>query len=100
MAANRLLAAMVRKGGGQLLEAAIAKALPEERVAANADAAKTPKKSLLGGVASVVVMRVATRSVPGAIVVGGAVLAKTLYDRRHAKRAVRRGATGKDAPNT
>jgi len=98
MAGNRLLAAMVRKGGGQLLEAAIAKALPDERPAQGA--AEKPKKSLLGGVASVVAMRVATRSVPGAIVVGGAVLAKKLYDRRHAQRAVRSGAKGKDRPGT
>jgi len=32
-------------------------------------------------------VRVATRSVPGAIVVGGALIAKRLYDRRHADTA-------------
>ena len=37
------------------------------------------RNSLLGGIAT----RLATRSVPGAIIVGGALLAKTLYDRKH-----------------
>ena len=32
-------------------------------------------------------LRVATRSVPGAIVVGGALVAKSLYDRRRARAA-------------
>lgn len=33
------------------------------------------------------VAKIATRSVPGAIVVGGGMLAKTLYDRRRGRRA-------------
>jgi len=40
---------------------------------------------------------VATRSVPGAILVGGAVIAKKLYDRRHAGKAPRGSAPKKDA---
>lgn len=35
--------------------------------------------------------RVALRSVPGAIVVGGALVAKTLYDRRKARKTKRKG---------
>ncbi len=37
--------------------------------------------SLIGAIA----VRIATRSVPGALLVGGALLAKALYDRRKAK---------------
>ena len=33
------------------------------------------------------IARLATRSVPGAIVVGGGLLAKTLYDRKRSRRA-------------
>lgn len=84
MADNRLIAEIARRNGGKLLNAAIDTLLP-------VDAAKLPeskRKSLLGGVAGAVAMRVATRSVPGAIVVTGALIAKRLYDRRHAdKRA-------------
>ena len=80
MADNRLLSKIARTNGGKLLDAAIDTLLP-------VDATKlTAKKTLLGGVVGAVAARVATRSVPGAIVVGGAVLAKRLYDRRHAAR--------------
>jgi hypothetical protein len=79
MADNRLLRQIARSNGGKLLNAAIDTLLP-------VDAGKVPttKKTLLGGIAGAVVVRVATRSVPGAILVGGAMIAKRLYDRRHA----------------
>jgi hypothetical protein len=81
MADNRVIADIVRKGGGKLLNAAIDRLVP-------GDAAKSPaKKTLLGGLAGAAAVRVATRSVPGAILVGGAMLAKRLYDKRHAKDA-------------
>jgi hypothetical protein len=80
MADNRLIAQIARQNGGKLLNAAIDTLLP-------VDAAKAGRKGLLGGIAGAVAVRVATRSVPGAIVVGGAVIAKRLYDRRHAKGA-------------
>lgn len=81
MADNRLLAEIARKGGGKLLNRAVDKVLPVEV------AAKPARKSLLGRIAGAMVVRVASRSVPGAIVVGGSLLAKRLYDRRHAKRS-------------
>jgi hypothetical protein len=84
MADNRVIADIVRKGGTRLLDAAVDTLLP--------DAAKDqPKrrKTLLGGIAGTIATRIATRSVPGAIVMGGALLAKRLYDRRHAGQAPR-----------
>ena len=84
MADNRLLSRIARTNGGKLLDAAIDTLLP-------VDAAKlTAKKTLLGGLVGAVAVRVATRSVPGAIVVGGAVLAKRMFDRRQAARSVRK----------
>lgn len=68
MAANRILAEIARRGGGKLLN----RVLP----------ATGGKTSLLGGIAGTMAVRIATRSVPGAIVVGGALLAKKLHDRR------------------
>jgi len=44
------------------------------------------KRSLATKLAMAAATRIATRSVPGAIVVGGAMLAKTLYDRKHAQK--------------
>lgn len=43
---------------------------------------------------------VATRSVPGAIVVGGGLLAKTLYDRRRKRQKPQSPAAGPDAGQT
>lgn len=37
---------------------------------------------ILGAGIGFVATRIATRSIPGAVIVGGAILAKTLYDRR------------------
>ena len=71
MAAS-ILAKLARQHGGKLLNGAIGRALPEAGGTA----------SLLTGIAGAALVRIATRSVPGAIVVGGGLLAKTLYDRR------------------
>jgi hypothetical protein len=81
MADNRLLAEIARKGGGKLLNRAVDKVLPVEV------ATKPARKSLFGRIAGAMVVRMASRSVPGAIVVGGGLLAKRLYDRRHARRS-------------
>lgn len=43
--------------------------------------------SLTGSLVGTAIARVATRSVPGAIVVGGGLVAKALYDRRKARHA-------------
>lgn len=73
-----LLAKLVRMGGGKLLDRAVAQFLPPS--------AKTG--SALGkGLTGAALTKIATRSVPGAILVGGGVIAKMLYDRRHASRA-------------
>ena len=75
-----ILAKLARQHGGKLLDGAIGKALPDAG----------GKGSLLTGIAGAALVRIATRSVPGAIVVGGGLLAKTLYDRRREKRAAKR----------
>jgi len=49
---------------------------------------RTMMQSLVG----TAIARIATRSVPGAIIVGGGMLAKTLYDRRHRAIARAEGA--------
>jgi hypothetical protein len=80
VADNRILAKIARQNGGKLLGTAIDALLP-------VDATRSSRPGLLGGIAGAVAVRVATRSVPGAIVVGGAVIAKRLYDRKRAKGA-------------
>jgi hypothetical protein len=78
---DRLLARLARQGGSRLLNTAITKALPDKPDPADA------KRNIFAGIAGAIAMRVATRSVPGAIVVTSGLVAKTLYDRRKAKRA-------------
>ncbi|MBX9643248.1 MAG: hypothetical protein K2W91_03995 [Novosphingobium sp.] len=93
MADNRVLRQIARSNAGKLLDAAIDTVLP-----AGGDKAVPRKKTLLGGIAGAVAVRVATRSVPGAIVVGGAMIAKRLYDRKRARSAPK--ASEKAKPDT
>lgn len=83
-AADRILGTLVRKGGGKLIDTAVSRLLPDKPVP------KSPGSNMLRGVAGALAMRLATRSVPGAIVVASGALAKTLYDRRKARRAAPR----------
>jgi len=87
---SRIIAQIARKSGGKLLNQAVDTLLPGDQGG---------KPSLLKGLAGAALVRVATRSVPGAIVVGGGLLAKTLYDRRHARILAKPGkAKAKDQP--
>ena len=86
---NLLIADLALRGGGQLLRHAVertvlgAKFSPDK--ARNVIAGRSMFQTLLG----TAVARIATRSVPGAVLVGGGLLAKTLYDRRQDKRSAR-----------
>lgn len=91
---DRLLARLARQGGARLLDTAIAKTLPDTPEPTGA------KRNLLAGVAGALAMRVATRSIPGAIVVTSGLVAKKLYDRRKARRGKPEIAGQKDAPDT
>ncbi len=86
---DRLLARLARQGGGRLLNTAIDRVLPDT------PAEQKAKRSLFAGIAGALAMRVATRSVPGAIVVTSGLLAKKLYDRRKARKG-KAAATGQN----
>jgi len=72
-----LLAKIARIGGNRLLNQAV------DRIDA---AAPKIKPSVTGRLAGSALLRIASRSVPGAIVVTGGLIAKTLHDRRKTKR--------------
>ena len=72
--ATPLLARLIRLAGGKALDRAVARVLPAGKGA-----------GLAKGLTGAALARLATRSVPGALVIGGGLLAKMLYDRRHAK---------------
>jgi hypothetical protein len=90
-ATNLLLADLALRGGGQLLRRAVEYGLlgtaftPDK--AKNLIKGRSMGQTLIG----TAIARIATRSVPGALIVGGGLLAKTLYDRRHGKDASREG---------
>lgn len=90
MADNRLVRKIARQNGARLLDAAIDTLMPVDL-----EQLPAKKKTLLGGIAGAVAVRVATRSVPGAIVVGGAMIAKRLYDLRHAASKPKASEKGK-----
>ena len=96
--ASRIFARLARKGGGKLLDMAIARVFPEPvKPAATAQApdpsgpapkgamTTAPKGAMATAVAGAALTKIATRSIPGAIVAGGVLLAKRRYDRRHGK---------------
>lgn len=89
---NRLIAKIARTGGGKLLDKTAGKLFPS---VIGGDATK-PKSTIAGAIAGAAITRIATRSVPGAIAVGGGLLAKALYDRRRQARARRREAEAQE----
>lgn len=88
---DRLLARLVRQGGGTLLNRVVDKVLPDT------PSEEKAKRNLFAGIAGAVAMRVATRSVPGALVVTSGLVAKKLYDRRKAKQGKAK-PTGQNPP--
>lgn len=88
---NMILATVALRGGGMLVRRGIEKALLGRRYspekAKSIIKGRTMTQALLGTAAA----RVATTSVPGAIIVGGGLLAKTLYDRHKGSAAAIKG---------
>ncbi len=102
---NRIIAQIARRGGVKLLDLAVARLFPQNAVGkAKAAEAKAPspgkasKPSVTGMVAGATLASLARRSVPGAIILGGGILAKTLYDRRQARQAEARNGAEKTNP--
>lgn len=90
MVNNPLLARLARQGGGKLLDMAVGKLFGGAPAkVAGKDSGKVPGATIAGKAAKAAAAQMARRSVPAAIVIGGAVLAKHLYDKRRAKRAER-----------
>jgi hypothetical protein len=88
---NLVIADIVLRGGGRLLRNLV------ERNVLKTKYPPDTAKSLINGrgmaqtLIGTAVARIATRSVPGAILVGGGLLAKALYDRRKGPEAEAKG---------
>lgn len=89
---NLIIADVALRGGGRLLRHVVERTLlgvkyPPDK-ARDIVKGRGMTQTLLG----TAVARVATRSVPGALLVGGGLLAKTLYDRKRRGKAIAEGA--------
>ena len=86
---NLLIADLALRGGGQLLRHAVERTVLGAKFSPDKAKKVIAGRSMFQTLIGTAVARIATRSVPGAIVVGGGLLAKTLYDRRQGKRTAR-----------
>ncbi len=87
MVDNRILAKIAQQYGSKLLGGAVGKVLPVATVKS--------KKSLTGKLVGAVLLRIASTSVPGAIIVAGGIFAKHLHARKKARKAANAGDTTK-----
>ena len=89
-ATNVLIAEILVRSGGRLARRAMEKGLLKARFEREQAVAIVEGRGLSHSLVSTAVARVATRSVPGALLVSGGLLAKTLYDRSISRRKARR----------
>lgn len=83
---NLLIADIAIRGGGRLLRQVIERSLLGVRYTPEKARDIVKGRSMVQTLVGTAVARVATRSVPGALIVGGGMLAKTLYDRTRDRR--------------
>lgn len=88
---NLLITDLLLRGGGRLLKNVVERTV----LGASFTPAKAKKivkgRSMTQSLVGTALARIATRSVPGAIVVGGGVLAKALYERRRKAASAKKG---------
>lgn len=90
-ATNLLLADLALRGGGQLLRRAVEYGLLGKSYSPNKAKSLIKGRSMGQTLIGTAIARIATRSIPGALIVGGGLLAKTLYDRKRGAEAEKDG---------
>jgi hypothetical protein len=89
-ATNVLIAEIAVRSAGRLARRAMEKGLLKARFEPDQATAIIDGRGLAHSLVSTTVARVATRSLPGALLVSGGLVAKTLYDRSISRRKARR----------
>jgi hypothetical protein len=89
-ATNLIIHDVALRAGGRLLRLGLEKGLLSNRYGGRAAKEMVDNRSMVQALASYAVARFATRSIPGAVLVGGGLLAKTLYDRGRGRRRAQR----------
>lgn len=89
---NMILADVVMRGGGSILRRAVEASLLGKALGSPVKAKRIIKgRSMTQTLVGTALARIATRSIPGALIVGGGLLAKTLYDRKRGQAAAEDG---------
>lgn len=91
---NFILADIALRGGGMLLRRSVERGLLGIRYSPGKAKQIVKGRGISQTLVGTALARVATRSVPGALIVGGGLLAKALYDRRQGRKAALKGEAG------
>ena len=89
-ATNLLLADMVMRAGSYVMRDVVERTMLRGRYGKNTAREIVANKTLGQTAVSFVLAKVATRSLPGALLVGGGSVAKILFDRSQKRRAAKR----------
>lgn len=89
-ATNLLLADVTIRAGTYILRRSVEKGFLQGRYGKNTAHNIVKNKSLRQSLLSFALARLATKNLPGAIIVGGGAIVKTLYDRRQGRKRARR----------
>ncbi len=88
-ATNLLIHDLAMRAGGRVLRHTVEKGLLRGRYGGGSAKAIVENRSLVQTFVTALLARAATRSLPGAALIGTGLVAKTLYDRRKSKKAAR-----------
>ncbi len=90
-ASNLIMADIAMRTGTYVLRGAVEKGLLRGRYGKDAASEMVENRSLAKSLTGFALAKLATRSLPGAVVVGSGMLAKTLFDRGKSRRARLKG---------
>ena len=88
---NAVIADLALRTGGQLLRRTVETGVLGKVIGGSMARDVVKGRSMARTLIGTAIARIATRSVPGALIVGGGLLAKALYERRHARDAAKDG---------
>ncbi len=94
-ATNLLMADIAMRAGTSVLRAVVEKRLLKGRYGTDTARDIVSNRSMKHTIASVAVAKLATKSTPGAVLIGGGLVAKTLFDRSRKRRAAKRAGDAK-----
>ena len=86
---NRFVTDVALRGAARMARGMAEKAITPSRTDPKTGKQIIDERSIFQTLVTVAIARVATRSVPGAVIVGGGIIAKALYDRGKQRREAR-----------